>query len=268
MRLFVLLIFIATSAFCDPITVTILDQTVQTSASAYDNVGIPCNNTGSSTATCLVEDTINRGTYTEQAGAYGSATVSGSTLQAYSSASANGGSVGNATASITDKVLITGGTGTGYLNLDYTFGGLGPYYAAGPYLAVNGQFGHVQTQYYAVDTLSGVFAFTFGQPFTYTVSLFEGTTSADTLDWAQLSFFGARLYTSDPGQCYFNSTLEIYGLCSDPNYSDISTVFRSPTGTGSTVFGSPTDAPEPNTGWMLAGFACFPAINVLRRFRR
>ena len=156
-----------------------------------------------------------------------------------------------ATASVSDTILITGGTGTGYLNIAFSAGQLNH---SSESLTVNGESG--QRWYGGIWSIGGVFAFQFGQLFSMDLlaSAYDDNGNEGSLD---VSLLDARVYTIQPTSCLPGS------LCTDPGYTSVPAlgyVFDSGSGITS------TDAPEPGTGDLV--FSLIPFAAALARRRR
>jgi hypothetical protein len=228
-----LLLLLSTTSFADPITVTILNQTIQTEVQAQiGGSSLSCDNVGVYSASCDLTVPATQGA------AIGNASVNLSGPVLVVATGTNNGGYLTASASLTDTVLITGGTGTGYLNVAFTDEHGGPYSQPG-YLIVNGQFGVLSPSNYFDQTTSGVFTFQFGQPFSYSIALYQSTDPSDTGQFDQVFFLDARIYPTQPTACGFNFQTGIYGVCSDPNFVP------------ARILGAPI--PEPNTLWLASG---------------
>ena len=170
---------------------------------------------------------------------------------------------GNAGASIIDTVLISGGQGTGYLNLDFLFSQYGDtQQSTGEWSVSSGQGDYQGGSTYNhtfgyPEQLWGIATFQFGQPFTFGYSVSAGADSsdpggADIYMW----FSGAQVYTSQPTQCGIGTagTNFYWGLCSDPN--------ATPAGVLGTIYAA---VPEPGSVWLTLGSV--PLLPIIRRLR-
>jgi hypothetical protein len=238
-RSITLLLILSMPLLSDPITVTILNQTtLATARTEISGSSLACDNTGLRAATCNISASPTHGIAVAEAsiGGYQAllAVATGTDSSGYAFA----------TASLTDTLLITGGTGIGYLNLVFADTRGGSYNQPG-YLVVNGQTGKLPPIPYgnAEETVSGVFSFQFGQPFDYTISLQQTTDPSDTGAFDRTSFVAAKIYSTQPTSCGFNFQTSIYGICADPNF------------VSAPILG--VVVPEPNSFFLLAGAALF-----------
>jgi hypothetical protein len=153
-------------------------------------------------------------------------------------------------AQINETVLITGGNGTGYLNIAFDYGGTG---YGGSQVEVNGTY--LQKQYQEIEW--AVVPFTFGTPFSYGIDVLATSDSSDSGSLFTLNFTGAHVYSSEPTECMSDT-----GICADPGYVDISRVLGAPPSSVATA-----DAPEPNTIALMLGPALFLLWHRLSRRR-
>lgn len=171
------------------------------------------------------------------------------------------GAPASAGATLTDTVLISGGQGTGYLNVDFLFSQYGdPHLSTGQWSVSSGQGGYQGGSTYdqtfgSPQQLWGIATFQFGQPFTFSYSASADSDYSGGGSDIYLSFAGAQVYTSPPTQCGIATALTNYywGLCSDPNY------------TSAAVLGTIYAAPEPGSIWLT--LACVPFLPIIRRLR-
>jgi hypothetical protein len=141
-----------------------------------------------------------------------------------------------------EDVLITGGSGTGYIDIAFGVRNVGQNIYTGGININGGEF----TQ--GAETDWDVAPFTFGQAFNYSVDL---GVIGGPFDYylSQLTFEGARVFTEKPTGCNSYS-----GLCDGPSFTDVSNALASP-------------IPEPNTFLIILGPLAFVLWNCLCRRR-
>jgi hypothetical protein len=260
-RISALLPLLAFPAFSDTITVTLLDQTAQVTALAANYLGQTCNVSVSGlSASCNLPGTSpdGRGEVTSGASVSGSF---GQFLDLHAEAGAGCCDAGGtASLRITDTVLISGGQGTGYLNVDFGFGQYGFSEQSSGSWNVQGQGsqGGSAMTFNFPGQIWGVATFQFGQPFTFSYAVFAGGDSSDPGGGSiDMSWVGARIYTSQPTHCgpdTASSTNPNWGLCSDPNFTSGDVL--------GDIYGV-NAVPEPNSVWLA--LACVPLLPVIRR---
>jgi hypothetical protein len=187
LRVLALLSFVGLCAFGDPLTLTILGGTEQASAGSYDfGNGQSCSVSGSTQAFCAVYGNDYYNAH-EQVG-------SGQAATNWTTVSAGGGGLtgyapgygpgsgqyltsGWAASSVNETLLITGGTGTGYLLMNFAVedvGGPQPIAQVlvnGQCLAPNPMISYSCQMRNEVGNEPGLFSFTFGQPFSLDMSV-------------------------------------------------------------------------------------------------
>lgn len=222
------------TASADQITVTLVDQTLSTFAETYSN-SAPCFDSGTTSATCSSAGQNGSG-YASASINIGAIYNRGLNITAWGSETGNNG--GTASATLSGTVLMTGRSGTGYLNYLPVLSAT----VARAQVTINGQTGFL---YYS--TYWSLVPFTFGQPMDYSLNLSGGADGAD--DYyvlANLILGDVRVYAHQPSGC-------AYDACTDPTYVDATSVFM---GTSASVSGDGgsssgiSQAPEPATIWI------------------
>lgn len=227
MRLLFLVLLLPFYLAADPISAVLLDQTTSAISSAFAG-GPSCISRSALSSQCSATSSAG--------GADSTAMISTSPLMSVS-VGRSGAGYSSASTSITSTILITGGTGTGYVDLAYSFAFTGST-SNGVTISVDGN--SVQKNNSTNPAIWAILPFTFGQPLTYSVSLTalaQGDFNYGGTD--KLTFEGARVYSAQPQCTGFSGGL---GLCADPGYYDASAVFGDP----------PAEAPEPSTVALMA----------------
>ena len=233
-RLLGLLLGASALLFADPITVTVLNQTIQTVAEVSSQIQT-CTDIGTISASCFLPSASAQATITfplELAVNIGSAT----------------GSAASAEASTSATVVITGGNGTGYLNIAFGFSNTNVR-AGSSSVIVNGnalasQFGYVDWE---------VIPFTFGSQFSYSISV--GANVEGDFDYSTISLSGAHVYLSQPSACG-PADWRVAGLCSDQGFTDISSALGK---------SHIEETPEPRTILLMLSVSPLLLLHRLRR---
>lgn len=241
---------------------TLLDQTALVTAYAANYLGQSCNvNVPGLSASCDLPGTPIYGRGEVQSGASVGSGPSGQFPDLHAGVGAGCCDAGGtASLKITDTVLITGGQGAGYLNVDFGFGQYGYYAQSSGSWGVAGQGaqGGGGMTFNFPQQIWGVATFQFGQPFTFTYAVFAGGDSSDPGGGSiDMPLVGAKIYASQPTQCgpgTASPTNIDWGLCSDPNFTSAN-VLRNIYGVNA--------VPEPNTVWLA--LACVPLLPLIRR---
>jgi hypothetical protein len=220
------ILFLPLAASADQITVTLVNQTLSTSAQVHlPYPGGDCYNFGVASASCSIggvtasayigtEPYSNTGiglratgAYgTDQSGAYGSAYVSGT-------------------------LNVAGGSGTGYLEILPSYSGANQ--IAGAAIFINNQEQIVGN----LGPFWTLIPFTAGQPIHYAFDVWSNYAIAS------LSIYDVRVYGHQPSGC-------VYGQpCTDPDYLDITSLF-TPNSVSSGSGSSISQVPEPSTVWI------------------
>lgn len=269
LRAVALLSFIAVCAFGDPLTLTVLSGTEQASAVGYVfGPGRDCSASGPIQASCMAPVIGPDGQ--EYGYGFGQANTSWSTV----SASGSGVVVfvpgvglgrgqaltsGGGTSAVAERLLVTGGTGPGYLILNFSLLSAPGFPTPSEYVTVNGQCIDPQSTDGCQlkdrsGNISGFVPFTFGQPFSFEMYVTAGSDGRYSSGYmeASIALTSAVAYDAYP---YPTGIFEGGNPTPDIPGTDV---------TGVLVSG----IPEPNTAVLAAGVLCFFGIARLRRFKR
>lgn len=238
MRLFLALL-LPPALFADPITITVLDLSTQTSVFAAAGPNI-CRQMDPVSSSCSVT-----GPLLGEA-AIAMASVNGLNLTALATTGDfNSGAFGSAT--FAETIQINGGTGTGYLNIGTQISLDNPFDASFR-MSINGVPLYFNPAF--VGPFYFVAPFEFGQPFSINISADAGAASTDQFSYGrvQASIINQRLYSHMPTGCDF-----FFQPCSDPTFTPVDVL------TGVAI-------PEPST-LPPAGLGLF-ALALVHRVRR
>ena len=269
-RVVALLSLMAVCAFGDPLTLTILGGTEQASAGGYDfGNQQSCSTSGSTQAFCAVFGNDYYNPHEQVA--------SGQAATSWTTVSAGGGGIigyipgygfgsgqfvtsGWGASSVHENLLITGGTGAGYLIMTFSVENVG-----GPepiaYVLVNGQclapnptVSYTCQMRNEVANESGLFSFTFGQPFSLDMSVSAGSDGTWNYGYAS-AYIGLTSAVAYDAYPYPTGVFEGGNPAPDIPGSDV---------TGVLVSG----IPEPNTALLAAGVLGLVGIGLVRRVKR
>jgi hypothetical protein len=199
----VLALALALPALGDGITATLLSVGYYTNAYTTDPRmpgAFSCLEYGTSFASCPVDPS-------NPTGAVWSSAEAGPFFGAASSSAPPSGSA-EALAESSAVVVINGAQGVGYLNLVFHESSTGAGGAGGGLVDLN-------------PIAPDVYPFGFGAGLSVVLEAAAVTTSQYASGSASISVESARVFTSKPVDC-------VDGLCSDPGYTDITSVLLSP----------------------------------------